>query len=101
MSALGTGDEPGRAGGLPVPGRLHSPRGPAPIPACSALSLPWLRAQRLLALQPAQVSLAGQGVAPIPLEGLAQEKPNPRVSDLVEGGALPPTEMSQPEGLDT
>lgn len=35
------------------------------------------------------------GRDPISLEGLAQEKPNPRVSNPVEGG------MSQPEGLDT
>lgn len=42
-----------------------------------------------------------RAVPPFPSEGLAWEKPNLRVSDPVEGGALPPRELSWPEGLDT
>lgn len=53
-----------------------------------------------LSCQP-RSGLQVKGVTRIPSEGLAQEKPNPRVSDPVEGRALPLSEMSRPEGLDT
>lgn len=84
----GGGGFPGQAPIFAVPEDLVRlpPAGPEPA-----------RAQRsALAGSPASPGPFGRsGCDPIPLEGLAQEKPNPGVSNPEEGG------MSQPEGLDT
>lgn len=56
----------------------------------SAQSLHRTSSQLLWGVLAAQVPSAGQGVVPSPSKGLAQEKPNSRVSDCLGGEPCPP-----------
>lgn len=78
----GRGRDQGAGASQARPPSSHSPR-----------TSPAFRS-RWVSCEPGPI-IGRSGRDPISLEGLAQEKPNPRVSNPVEGG------MSQPEGLDT